>query len=142
MLVRSIKVLAVVVGIALPDLGECLAGDWTNSVTATDVNNDSNVWFDDSLPVLNKIHSATPSLLPSEANISPFYDVSSDGFVTPLDFLLITNELNASTDPPNPPNGLLVGAEGAPLLYLIIMITVPQPGKWQVEADVSGTAKC
>jgi len=78
-----------------------LAGDWHNALLATDVNADRRVTPIDAVQLINKLKSEGTLELPAlDAGSSPgaYYDTSNDGFLSPLDSLLVINAIAADED--------------------------------------------
>lgn len=99
---------------------QAIGQGWTNPEDPLDVNADTNVWFDDTLAIVNWISSGGPSVLPAIGDPPPYYDVSSDGFLSPLDFLMIANELNPIANL-TPPSDLPVAHDGEGEIRLAIV---------------------
>ena len=75
---------------------------WQNSQDELDTDNNTDVTLLDALTILNELNSAGSYELPPPTTNStppPYYDCNGDGYVTPLDALLVINYLNDRSSP-------------------------------------------
>jgi len=85
---------------------------WQYPDKPVDVDGNGEVRSLDALVLINQINRGPHAALPPRSNENlhwPFYDVSGDGYLTPLDVLLVIQYLNVSSLPPSVP---AVSAEG------------------------------
>jgi hypothetical protein len=73
---------------------------WTNPVRRNDIDDSGNVFSNDALILINLLNRRGIHNLPFPPTPKPFYDPSGDNRLTPLDALLVINELNRASPEP------------------------------------------
>lgn len=95
---------------------------WHNAANGKDVNADLSVWADDVMPIVNCLNADSAYCVQSDGlfvfnealNPPPFLDVfnNSDNLPTPIDALLVLNEIRLMSPLVPPPNPITVDQAG------------------------------
>ncbi len=106
--------LLLIAGFALQVFSQpAVAQSWHNTADPNDVNGDGLNFWDDYHIVLSELtvpQVSSGGVLPSVASPPPFFDVSNDGFISPLDLVSISNAM--ITQPGVPAGTVAINGSG------------------------------